>query len=174
MRLLVTRPEEDAVAFKAHLVALGHQVTIEPLLTISTADADPIELEGAPAIIATSRNGLRALAGSEQLDAAKLLPLFAVGPGTAAVARSLGFTAIVEGPSRSYDVPHFVGSGARAREQLGWVPNTTLTDGLQMLISQQELRLQMGEAGRQRVQHGFAWADKLQLVRDTIAASFPG
>lgn len=49
-----------------------------------------------------------------------------------------------------------------------------LADGLQMLISQQELRLQMGEAGRQRVQHGFAWADKLQIVRDTIAASFLG
>ena len=49
-----------------------------------------------------------------------------------------------------------------------------LADGLQMLISQQELRLQMGEAGRQRVQHGFAWSDKLQIVRDTIAASFLG
>ena len=48
-----------------------------------------------------------------------------------------------------------------------------LANGLKMLISNDPLRLQMGEAGRQRVQHGFAWADKLQLVRDTIAASFP-
>jgi uroporphyrinogen-III synthase len=101
MRLLVTRPEEDAVAFKAHLIAQGHTVTIEPLLTISTTDADPIDLDGAQAIIATSRNGLRALAASPQVDAAKLLTLFAVGPGTAAVARGFGFTHIVEGPSNA-------------------------------------------------------------------------
>ena len=70
MRLLVTRPEEDAVAFKAHLIAQGHQVTIEPLLVINTDDADEIDLEGAQAIMATSRNGLRALAKSGKLDAA--------------------------------------------------------------------------------------------------------
>lgn len=101
MRLLVTRPEEDAVAFKAHLIAQGHQVTIEPLLTISTANADEIDLDGAQAIIATSRNGLRALAQTTHLDEALKLPLFAVGPGTASTARGLGFGTIIEGPSNA-------------------------------------------------------------------------
>lgn len=46
-----------------------------------------------------------------------------------------------------------------------------LASGLKMLISKTQLRLQMGEDGRRRVQHGFVWADKLRIVRDTIAAS---
>lgn len=104
MRLLITRPEEDAVVFKAQLIALGHDVTIEPLLMISTDGTDDIDLDGAQAIIATSRNGLRALAASPQIDAAKGLLLFAVGPGTAATARSLGFTTIVEGPSNAAEL----------------------------------------------------------------------
>lgn len=101
MRLLVTRPEEDAVAFKAQLIAQGHQVTVEPLLKIKTDDADEIDLEGVQAIIATSRNGLRALARTDRLETAKTLKLFAVGPGTAATARSLGFTSIITGPSNA-------------------------------------------------------------------------
>ena len=51
MRLLVTRPEEDAVVFKAQLVAKGHSVTIEPLLKISTNGTDEIDLDGAQAIL---------------------------------------------------------------------------------------------------------------------------
>jgi uroporphyrinogen-III synthase len=104
MRLLVTRPEEDAVVFKAQLIAQGHAVTIEPLLKISTEGADPIDLDGAQAIIATSRNGLRALAATPQLEAAKTMLLFAVGPGTAATARGLGFSNVVEGPSNAGDL----------------------------------------------------------------------
>jgi uroporphyrinogen-III synthase len=104
MRLLVTRPEEDAVVFKAQLIAQGHTVTIEPLLRISTANADEIDLDGAQAIIATSRNGLRALAAGPQLEAAKALPMFAVGPGTAATARGLGFATIIEGPSNAAEL----------------------------------------------------------------------
>lgn len=99
MRLLVTRPEPDATELKAHLVARGHEVMIEPLITISFDDGDPVELEGVQAMIATSRNGLRALAGRPMLEQARALPVFAVGPGTAATARALGFEHVIRGPS---------------------------------------------------------------------------
>ena len=46
MRLLVTRPEEDAVAFKAQLIAQGHQVTIEPLLSV-----DLVRTENRPDVV---------------------------------------------------------------------------------------------------------------------------
>ena len=104
MRLLVTRPEQDSVVFKGQLISLGHEVTVEPLLTISTANTDDLDLDGAQALIATSRNGLHALANGPNLDVAKSLLLFAVGPGTAAVARKLGFTSIVEGPANARDL----------------------------------------------------------------------
>jgi nucleoside-diphosphate-sugar epimerase len=45
-----------------------------------------------------------------------------------------GRSSITEGPSRTFDVPHFVGSGVRARELLGWTPEITLTSGIQGLI----------------------------------------
>ena len=99
MRLLVTRPEPDATELKARLVAQGHEVVIEPLITIGFDDADPIELEGVQALIATSRNGLRALASRPAVEQARSLPLFAVGPGTAATARALGFEHVIKGPS---------------------------------------------------------------------------
>ena len=34
MHLIVTRPEEDAMPLKARLEALGHTVTVAPLLRI--------------------------------------------------------------------------------------------------------------------------------------------
>jgi uroporphyrinogen-III synthase len=99
MRLLVTRPEPDATELKAHLIARGHEVLIEPLITVSFDEGDPIELEGVQALIATSRNGLRALAERPAIEQARALPVFAVGPGTAATARALGFENIIRGPS---------------------------------------------------------------------------
>src|SRR5262245_44640039 len=89
MRLLVTRPEPDALKLGALLEEAGHEATIEPLLSVSFEGGEPIELEGAQALIATSRNALRALKDSPaQLAEAKGLPLFAVGKATAAEART--------------------------------------------------------------------------------------
>ena len=98
MRLLVTRPEPDATALKAQLIARGHEVLIEPLLRIEFQPVDDADLDGAQALIATSRNGVRALAHSPVLDHAQSLPLYAVGPGTGATATALGFQQVIEGP----------------------------------------------------------------------------
>lgn len=98
MRLLVTRPEPDATALKAQLVALGHEVMIEPLLALSFDDAEAIDLDGAQALIATSRNAIRALqAQPDAFELAKELRVFAVGPGTAAAARAAGLSDVVAG-----------------------------------------------------------------------------
>lgn len=99
MRLWVTRPEPDATALKQRLEAQGHEVVIEPLMWIEYAEPDLVELDGAQALIATSRNGLRALTrNSELLEFARVRPLFAVGPGTRAEAKALGFERIITGP----------------------------------------------------------------------------
>ena len=98
MRLLVTRAEPDATALKERLVAKRHSVLIEPLLRIAFQPLDDVDLDGAQALIATSRNGVRALAQGRALDAAQAIPIFTVGPGTAATAQSLGFQQVIEGP----------------------------------------------------------------------------
>ncbi len=108
MRILVTRPEPDATALRAHLIAQGHEVLIEPLITIKFDDTDPIELDGVQALIVTSRNGLRALAASPALEQAQSLPLFAVGPGTAATAKALGFQHVIRGPGTGRQLVSFI------------------------------------------------------------------
>lgn len=97
MRLLVTRPEPDALKLKALLEDAGHEATVEPLLSVSFEDPDPIDLESVQALIATSRNALRALRSSPALAQARHLPLFAVGKATATEARTMGFETVVTG-----------------------------------------------------------------------------
>ena len=80
MRLLVTRPEPDNERTAAALRARGHEVMLAPLLRIeAVADADL----GAPpwaAILLTSANGARAIAGHPRRGELLALPVLAVGP----------------------------------------------------------------------------------------------
>jgi uroporphyrinogen-III synthase len=109
MRLLITRPEPDALKLNGILEEAGHEAVVEPLLSVSFEDAEPIDLDGAQALIATSRNALRALRGSPALAEARHLPLFAVGKATAAEARALGFETVVTGAGTAAElVTHIV------------------------------------------------------------------
>ena len=104
MRLLVTRPEPDALKLRAALEEHGHEATVEPLLSVSFDDADAIDLDGVQALIATSRNELRALKSPPLRDGARRLPLFAVGRATAAQARALGFEMVVAGAGTAHQL----------------------------------------------------------------------
>ena len=92
MRLLLTRPLEDSRRLAQALTAAGHEVLVEPLLTIEPL-APELELDGVQAVAVTSRHALTFLAGREDADARALraLPLFAVGSATAEAARAAGF-----------------------------------------------------------------------------------
>ncbi len=109
MHLLLTRPNAGAEPdpLKDALVAAGHRVTCAPLLTIVSTGAMP-SLEGVRGLIVTSRNALKAVAPLP--EAAFSLPLYAVGPGTAALARTLGFRRIVEGPGTGRELQALIAS----------------------------------------------------------------
>jgi uroporphyrinogen-III synthase len=98
MRVLVTRPEPDASREAERLIARGHQAVLAPLLAIEFLSGVPLPLEGAQALLATSRNALRALASHPALGEARKLPLLAVGDATASEARALGFAEVTIGP----------------------------------------------------------------------------
>lgn len=91
MRLLVTRPQPDAGETAARLMALGHDVLVEPLLTIAYAPP-PAGVPEPAALIVTSRNGVRALARWPQSRAWRNRPVFVTGPATARAIATLGFT----------------------------------------------------------------------------------
>lgn len=96
MRLLVTRPEPDAVETAARLAAMGHEVMLQPMLRV--VFSNPPEAVPEPsALVATSRNGVRALAVWPIAAAWRGKPLFVTGEGTAATAADAGFTDIRSG-----------------------------------------------------------------------------
>lgn len=98
MRILVTRPEPDGSHEAAALAARGHEAVLAPLLAIESCGDVPLQLEGAQALLVTSRNALRALAAHRKLGEALKLPLFAVGEATAREAQGLGFADVTAGP----------------------------------------------------------------------------
>jgi uroporphyrinogen-III synthase len=104
MHLLITRPESESGAFAADLEALGHTVTSEPLLHVEFLPIPADALHGAGAIVATSRNGLGALAASPAIEATANLPFIAVGRGTAQLAREIGFENVIAGRGTGADL----------------------------------------------------------------------
>jgi uroporphyrinogen-III synthase len=94
MRILVTRPREDGAEIAGLLAARGHQALLAPLLEPRFQDGPLLEeagstLDNVAAVLATSANGIRAL--SRRMTR-RDLPIFSVGPQTAAEARRAGFT----------------------------------------------------------------------------------
>src|SRR5215207_2067037 len=94
MRLLVTRPGDDADRTAGALRARGHEPVAVPLLAIEFCA--PAELGAGPfaAVVMTSANAARAIAAHAQRTALVALPLFTVGAHTAEVARDTGFATV--------------------------------------------------------------------------------
>ena len=88
MRVLVTRPEEDARRLAGMLAGQGIGVVCAPLLDIVYTADDALDLDGAQAVLLTSANGVRALAAR---TARRDLPALCVGDATAREARDAGF-----------------------------------------------------------------------------------
>jgi uroporphyrinogen-III synthase len=88
MKLLVTRPVEDALPLAEKLEGLGHEAVIVPLLAIEPRGN--IVLPDGPfqALCVSSANGLVAKA---DLTVFHHLPFFAIGPQSALEARRQGF-----------------------------------------------------------------------------------
>ncbi len=88
MHLLITRPGDDGARLAETLRQMGHDPILEPLLTIRHFDGPALDLSGAQAILATSANGVRAIADRTP---ERILPLYAVGDATARAAKEAGF-----------------------------------------------------------------------------------
>lgn len=96
MHILVTRPETEAPRTTRKLEAMGHRVTIAPLLRILT-DAPALDTSNVQAIILTSRNSVHALRDHPQIANLQRLPVVCVGRSTGEAARDAGFNVALEG-----------------------------------------------------------------------------
>jgi uroporphyrinogen-III synthase len=86
VKVIVTRPREQAGPLVARLEALGHEVVACPLIEIEPLEG-PVEVEGYEWVIVTSPNGARELVARATGELPKVA---AVGPGTAEALRELG------------------------------------------------------------------------------------
>ena len=87
-RYLVTRPRPAAERFAAELRARGAEALVAPLFEVRFRDGPELDLAGIAAVLATSANGVLAFA---RRTPGRAVPLFAVGPETAAAAKKAGF-----------------------------------------------------------------------------------
>lgn len=124
MRVLVTRPEDDARETAARLIALGHEPIIAPMIAIRFLDGARLDLSGVQAFAATSANGVRALARRTQ---GRSLPVFSVGRQTAETARASGFSHVVNADGDAHALARCVANALKS--EYGAVLHATGADG---------------------------------------------
>jgi uroporphyrinogen-III synthase len=95
MAILVTRPQPDNATTVAALRAKGFEVLPAPMLRFEPVAFQDDSDASYGAVIVTSANALRAVAGQAALSRFKQLPLFAVGEHTAQAARETGFRSVI-------------------------------------------------------------------------------
>jgi uroporphyrinogen-III synthase len=113
LRVLVTRPRPQALELARALEARGDTVLLEPLLTIDRIAAAMPDLEGVQAIVLTSANAVPALCESAPGEAARRLPVFAVGAATAAAARDAGCESVVAAGGDGADLARLIARRCR-------------------------------------------------------------
>ena len=94
MRLLITRPEQDAGPLAALLTERGHSVRLEPLISIVPEPGAVIPKKAYQAVLVTSANGVRALAQTGGFDQVKGCLALAVGKASAEASRQAGFVRV--------------------------------------------------------------------------------
>jgi uroporphyrinogen-III synthase len=109
VRVLITRPEEDAGPLVAALKERGIEASVAPLLEIEFIDGPQLNLADVQALLMTSANGVRAFA--RRSDDRKIT-VMAVGDATARMAREMGFSDV---QSATGDVDNLA---AKARRSL--------------------------------------------------------
>jgi uroporphyrinogen-III synthase len=118
LRLLLTRPEPDALRTAAALRDRGHQVLLAPMLQFApVANAD---LGAGPwaGLLISSANAARAMARHPRLRNLRPLPVLAVGDRSAEAARAAGFANVASAAGDAGDLTRvaaeqFGGTGAR-------------------------------------------------------------
>lgn len=93
MKILITRPHEEAISLAAKLKDLGYTTIVEPLIEVSFDPLDNFEdFSKYDAIVISSKNAIKAISSAD-----KNLNLIIVGEESTKFARTLGFKNAVFG-----------------------------------------------------------------------------
>jgi uroporphyrinogen-III synthase len=103
LRILITRPRDRAEPLARRLEAQGHEVLVEPLLSVEPLHPGAVPLGDVQAILLTSVNAAHALPRG-----GRHLPVLAVGGATAQAARSAGCTTVLEADGEAASLARLV------------------------------------------------------------------
>ena len=103
MRLVITRPRDDAARTAEPLRAAGHDVLVAPLLRIEAVAADFGRGPWA-AVLMTSANAARVISAHPRAEELKCMPAFTVGARTAAAARATEFANVASADGAMSDL----------------------------------------------------------------------
>jgi len=87
LRVIVTRPREQAGELARRIETLGHEVVLCPLIEIEPVGPENVDTSGYDWVVVTSPRGAHELAARQR---GQLPPVAAIGPGTAAALRERG------------------------------------------------------------------------------------
>jgi uroporphyrinogen-III synthase len=136
MDVVITRAVQDAEPLKTRVEELGCRVMLAPLIETVANDIAEDTFASATALIATSRNALVALAASPALLSATKMPLYVVGPGTAAIAQGMGFERIIEGPGRVEGLVPILAADNAAGQRLIYLRGDVLAFDLEAAMAE--------------------------------------
>jgi uroporphyrinogen-III synthase len=108
MRILLTRPEADAARTATALRACGHDVVIAPLLDFEILPNPDLGAGSYAAILLTSANAVRAIAGHRGREELLETAAFTVGDRTAQAMRDTGFTNVTSAGGNVDDLARLV------------------------------------------------------------------
>jgi uroporphyrinogen-III synthase len=108
VRILLTRPQADAERTAGALRARGHEVIVAPLLDIAIVPDAELGDGSWAAILVTSANAVRAIAGHRRRDALRGVPVFTVGRHTAQDMRAAGFADVTSADGNVTDLENLV------------------------------------------------------------------
>lgn len=89
LRVLLTRPRQDAEETAKLLAGQGIEAVIAPLIEINDIPGATVDMAAVQAILVTSANGVRALSRATQ---GRDVPVYTVGDASARAAADCGFT----------------------------------------------------------------------------------
>jgi uroporphyrinogen-III synthase len=108
VRVLLTRPEADAERTALALRARGHEPIIAPLLELEIFSDAALGAGPWTAILVTSANAVRAVAGHARHDELRGVPVFTVGERSAKAMRDCGFTDVTSADGNIADLANLV------------------------------------------------------------------
>lgn len=163
MAILVTRPQPDNERTVAALRAKGYQALAAPMLRFEKVPLSLADDTDFGAVIVTSANALRGLAGQPLAERLVHLPVFAVGERSAEAARDAGFRDVISAGGDAADLRDLLRARATATAPLLYLAGADLA---------RDLATELGARGLQVATHTTYRMAPVADLPDAIVQAF--